>query len=371
MANHRLFGPLAAVFVAALLAATTLTAFAAVPAQAVPPKGGPVVLDGMDPTDHDDCSSPGTGDYIKQSFTGIAPHVRVPNDAWIAVLGSASTRPVCGGEDLATRMTFYLSGVTGLNATPAIYYPDATAIDSFFTGLSSGTLKPMIIWYTDETGPETRAAFAAHATAIAAFPASGGGLFTNENGYAWLTALLPGATYTEGGSSQGPEATALGFTDFGFTNAIVASIWHGHFAGDTGDLKPLTDYPFPDPTSPRVAVSIGGAKVNVGPSPSPSPGPQKQTAKCAKPGQPVAANGVTPLFKTKKCMTDAGQRVKVRVICTSKRASARGEMRLCRLVAGRYLRTYGVTPLKVKLIYSASATAGFERFRKVRDYNVK
>jgi LPXTG-motif cell wall-anchored protein len=44
---------------------------------------------------------------------------------------------------------------------------------------------------------------------------------------------------------------------------MVMACWHGFFTGNVGTLKTLVDYPYPSPTSDRVAVSIGGGEVSL------------------------------------------------------------------------------------------------------------
>ena len=63
--------------------------------------------------------------------------------------------------------------------------------------------------------------------------------------------------------TDGPDATADGTADFGFTNSIVAACWHGYFTGNVGTLKVLVDYPYPNASSTRKAVSIGGGSVSL------------------------------------------------------------------------------------------------------------
>jgi hypothetical protein len=58
--------------------------------------------------------------------------------------------------------------------------------------------------------------------------------------------------------------TAAGVAAFpSLTNQLVEACWHGYFTGDTGTLVPLVDYPYPSPSDPRVAVSIGGASITL------------------------------------------------------------------------------------------------------------
>jgi hypothetical protein len=139
-----------------------------------------------------------------------------------------------------------------------------TEISNFF---SSGitTTPPRMIWIPDDWGRSSsiNQLFTTNAEKIADFVNSGGGLFSSYNNYGWLTALLPSATFNDGGCNGGPEATVDGAADFGLTNNIVAACWHGYFTGNVGTLKVLVDYPYPTPTDSRKAVSIGGGEVSL------------------------------------------------------------------------------------------------------------
>jgi LPXTG-motif cell wall-anchored protein len=143
------------------------------------------------------------------------------------------------------------------------FYNTSTEVTDFFTNIN--TLRPAIIWMPDNWSRPSAVEdiFTAKAEVIADFVNSGGGLFANMGRYGWLTALLPSATYNDGGCNGGPEATSDGTTDFGLTNEMVAACWHGYFTGNVGTLKTLVDYPYPSVTDTRKAVSIGGGSVSL------------------------------------------------------------------------------------------------------------
>lgn len=223
--------------------------------------GGPIVLDGMDPVCHS--GGEGTWGYIGQVLKKVYDGSSIPNNAKIAILGSRATTNSCGGNWNTLMTTKYLNQ---FSTQPSFeFYTTDTSITSFFSSLgSSSSSTPKMIWIPDNwaRSSSTEAIFTSNAEKIADFVNSGGGLFANMGSYGWLTALLPGAVFNNGGCNGGPDATADGSTDFGLTNTMVAACWHGYFTGNVGTLKTLVDYPYPT-GSTRKAVSIGGGSVSL------------------------------------------------------------------------------------------------------------
>lgn len=223
--------------------------------------GGPIVLDGMDPVCHS--GGEGTWGYIGQVLKKVYDGSSIPNNAKIAILGSNPTTNSCGGNWNTLMTTKYLNQ---FSTQPSFeFYTTDASITTFFSSIgSSSASTPKMIWIPDNWGrsSSTEAIFTSNAEKIADFVNSGGGLFANMGSYGWLTALLPGAVFNNGGCNGGPDATASGTTDFGLTNAMVAACWHGYFTGNVGTLKTLVDYPYPN-GSTRKAVSIGGGSVSL------------------------------------------------------------------------------------------------------------
>lgn len=223
--------------------------------------GGPIVLDGMDPVCHS--GGEGTWGYIGQVLKKVYDGSSIPNNAKIAILGSRDTTNSCGGNWNTLMTTKYLNQFS--TAPSFEFLTTDSSINSFFSSLgSSASSTPRMIWIPDNwaRAASTEAIFTSNAEKIADFVNSGGGLFANMGSYGWLTALLPGAVFNNGGCNGGPDATADGAADFGLTNAMVAACWHGYFTGNVGTLKTLVDYPFPT-GSTRKAVSIGGGSVSL------------------------------------------------------------------------------------------------------------
>lgn len=227
--------------------------------------GGPIVLDGMDPVCHASMGE-NTDGYIKKVVKSIYDRSNGPNNGRIAIIGAASaTSAACGGNWTTLLPNKFLAefGTAASGLQPQVdFYSTAAEITAFFSTTISAS-PPRMIWIPDNFGRTTEGLFTSNAEKIADFVNSGGGLFTNMGQYGWLTALLPGAVYNNGGCNGGPEATADGIADFGLSNTIVAACWHGYFTGNVGTLKTLVDYPYPSPTDTRKAVSIGGGSVSL------------------------------------------------------------------------------------------------------------
>lgn len=226
--------------------------------------GGPIVLDGMDPVCHA-AYGENTDQYIAKVLKSVYDQSTMPsNTGKIAILGisSMTTSGGCGGNWTTQLSTKFLAQFT---TVPTVeFITTSTELNTFFSsGITSAP--PRMLWIPDDWGRSgaINTIFTNNAEKIADFVNSGGGLFANYNPYGWLTALLPSAVFNDGGCNGGPEATADGIADFGLSNTIVAACWHGYFTGNVGTLKTLVDYPYPSPSSPRVAVSIGGGEVSL------------------------------------------------------------------------------------------------------------
>lgn len=237
----------------------------AAPSYAGGPGGGPVVLDGMDPVCHSEVGQ-ATDGYIRTVLASIDAQTTNSSSSGIAVIGSDANTATCG-RALGDMMATYLSAIT---PAPAVsYYGSAEDIDAFFSALDAHTVAPALIWIPDNwsnSAPSdpVQTALTSHASGIADFVNAGGGLFSNFGAYGWLTALLPDAVFNGEGCNGGPAVTEAGHQAFPeLTDALVEACWHGYFSGDTDTLVPLVDWPYPDDSSPRVGVAIGGASVTL------------------------------------------------------------------------------------------------------------
>ena len=221
--------------------------------------GGPIVLDGMDPVCHS--GGENTGLYIARVLKKVHDGATNPNNGRIAILGSNGANNSCGSS-WAAKITQYVSEFT--TAPGVDFYTTNAQVESFFASTITSA-QPALIWIPDNWSRSSviEATFTTNAEKIADFVNSGGGLFANMGSYGWLSALLPSATYNNGGCNGGPDATADGVADFALSNSIVAACWHGYFTGNVGTLKTLVDYPYPTASSTRKAVSIGGGSVSL------------------------------------------------------------------------------------------------------------
>lgn len=227
-------------------------------------QGGPIVLDGMDPVCHA-AMGENTDQYIAKVVKSVYDQSSIPgNNGKIAILGIANPNNAggCGNNWNSLLSTKFLAQFT--TAPEVVFINTASELTTFFdTTITSSP--PRMLWIPDDWSRSgaVSTVFTQKAENIADFVNSGGGLFSSVNNYGWLTALLPQAIFNNGGCNGGPEATADGIADFGLSNTIVAACWHGYFTGNLGTLKTLVDYPYPGPSSPRVAVSIGGGEVSL------------------------------------------------------------------------------------------------------------
>lgn len=224
--------------------------------------GGPIVLDGMDPACHA-VYNEGTDRYIAKVLKSVYDQSTMPgNSGKIAILGVGTSVGGCGST-WATQMPRFLANFT---TAPAVEYFNTEAqLDAFFSTTITAT-PPRVLWIPDDWARSSaiNSKFTSNAEKIADFVNSGGGLFSSYNPYGWLTALLPSATFNNGGCNGGPNATTDGSTDFGLTNSDVTACWHGYFTGSFGTLKTLAEWRYPNAvTSPFVAVSIGGGEVSL------------------------------------------------------------------------------------------------------------
>ena len=235
---------------------------------------GPVILGGDDLADH----GSGVGGvniegwlYIQKAVQNILAQANRPgNDGSVAALGSAFSTAISDDTGAAIRSACAALGVT------VNFYDGPAAIDQFFTDLAGGAVNPAMIWLAgyDADTPNNLdasegAALTAHASAIAAYVASGGGLMSHgadDNGvgngpaiaYGWLSSLIPGLNVVNSCEATGAMLTAAGMAAFpGLSNSdidITAGQCHNHFSGALGSLAVLAL----DGSVPRQNFLVGG-----------------------------------------------------------------------------------------------------------------
>jgi hypothetical protein len=237
-------------------------------------QGGPIVLDGMDPVCHA-AMGENTDQYIAKVLKSVYDQSTIPgNNGKIAILGIANPNNAggCGNSDNNWNILLSTKFLAQFPIAPQVEFITTAAELTTFFDTTITSAPPRVLWIPDDwsRSSEVSNVFVSKAENIADFVNSGGGLFSSVNNYGWLTALLPQAVFNNGGCNGGPEATSDGVTDFGLSNTIVKACWHGYFTGNVGTLKTLVDYPYDaidpwtiTPSTPRVAVSIGGGEVSL------------------------------------------------------------------------------------------------------------
>lgn len=224
---------------------------------------GSYILAGTDADDHGFVDAGGNQDgwlFMQRALENIAPGVTNSNKT-VVVLGSSSTALS------AATSAFNLSSLPA--AGWSISVVDGTAnLTNFFTGsgINSAGILLMDSSENNVSGGATAAevgVFTANATKIDTFLGGGGGLFSQANGYGWVSALLPGLSVI-GNSDQGLALTAAGTAAFpGLNNADLSSgPWHNSFA-NTGSIPILATSTNPSLNNAPVVIGAFGGSVTV------------------------------------------------------------------------------------------------------------
>ena len=251
--------------VVALLALASMTLL---PSQVL---AGPFILAGTDADDHGNANGGVNNDgwfFMQRVLENLAaaPSLTTTNQV-VVTLGTSS------GEALnAATSAFNLSSLPGQGWTFQSV-DGVTDINNFFNGTGTWNVNNTGIIMMDSANNvgggasvAERNAFTANATGIDNFLGAGGGLFSQSNGYAWVSALLPNLTIVNGGGS-GAQVTAAGQAAFpGLTNAdLTSGPRHNRF----DDVGALTILATDNSQIPLVIGSAGGSVTNPNP---PTPG---------------------------------------------------------------------------------------------------
>lgn len=207
--------------IAAAVAASSLFAGAAY--------AGPYILAGTDADDHGSATV-GVGAvnedgwfFMQRALENLAGSVTNGNKV-VTILGST------GNAAVAANSAFNLSSLGALGWT--VNTVSTADFATFFGG--GGTLANQGILMMDSGGNigggVSGANFTPFASAINNFVGGGGGLFSQANGYQWLSALLPELTVTNS-QNDGLTLTPAGSTAFpGLSNGdLSAGPWHSYF----------------------------------------------------------------------------------------------------------------------------------------------
>jgi uncharacterized repeat protein (TIGR01451 family) len=275
------------------LAATLVGVFAAlaVPATAGA-VGGPVILGGDDLTSHGGTDATGASEdgwlYMERAVGNVKAKVGRANDNSIAAFGSHDPGPLVhptGGDAGAG-----IKNAAEKHGMTVRYFDTAAEINNGFAQIQTGTYRPAIIWIAGDDAsndisdgpdggcegfivaqgaalPQTEGeAIAANASVINSFVNSGGGLFSHGTCYTWLSALLPGLSTVDGGSSGDLFRTPAGLAAFPSVSDadFNAGPWHNHFEGNFGGLDVLVrSNQINDASGNDAAVVIGGGQVSL------------------------------------------------------------------------------------------------------------
>ncbi len=188
---------------------------------------GPFILAGTDADDHGSFSAGANQDgwfFMQRALENLAPGVTTGNKK-VTILGSTSSSLTAAtsafnNSSLATSLGWIMEVVSVANF--ASFF--ANANDDLGTGIL------MMDSGANIGGGVSGASFVPYATQIDEFLEAGGALFSQANGYQWLSTLLPGLTITSS-QNTGLALTAEGSAAFpGLNNGdLSAGPWHNYF----------------------------------------------------------------------------------------------------------------------------------------------
>jgi len=239
---------------------------------------GTFIISGTDADDHGFASGGVNVDgwlFMQKAIENIAPGV-TNGKKLVTVLGSSSSALS------AANSAFSLSSLPGLGWSLQVVDGDANLSTFFTNGGGAGTNLAdsgiLMMDSSDNNVPggataSERAVFTTNATAIDLFLGAGGGLFSQANGYGWISALLPTLGIVNIQDS-GLALTAAGNAAFpGLTNADLSSgPWHNSFS-NTGSLPILaTSTDFGSFGNPVILGASGGSVTNPNPPSVPDSG---------------------------------------------------------------------------------------------------
>ena len=205
---------------------------------------GPFIFSGTDSDDHGSASGGANQDgwlFMQKALENLAPAITNSNKV-VTILGST------GDAADAANSAFNLSSLAGAGWTVQTV---STANFATFFGAGGGLANAGILMMDSGDnvfGGVDGSAFVPYATAINTFLGNGGGLFSQGNGYDWVSTLVPGLTVTDvggGGVFTSLSLTASGSAAFpGLTNGDLSTgPWHNYFTG-TGAIPILATAPF-------------------------------------------------------------------------------------------------------------------------------
>lgn len=215
-------------------------------------QAGPYILAGTDADDHGGFDGTSNVDgwlFMQRALENLAPGVTTGTKK-VTILGSSF--------DAAAAATSAFAESTLVGSGWTIETVAVGGFATFFgAGGSLGTGILMMDSGINVGGGVDGSAFVPYASAIDTFLGSGGGLFSQANGYGWLSALIPGLG-APGAFASGLSLTPSGTAAFpGLTDPdLSAGPFHNTFTG-VGAIPVLAVYSG-DGGSPVIIGSSGG-----------------------------------------------------------------------------------------------------------------
>jgi hypothetical protein len=191
---------------------------------------GPVILSGTDADDHGSASATANIDgwfFMQRVVENLAPQVSNGNKV-VAILGSTSDAAAAANSAF-DKSNLAAAGWTRANIGVA-------DLAGFFAGTGASNVGNAGMILLDSgsnvTGGVDGTTFVPYANNINNFVGNGGGLFSQANGYEWLSALIPTLNVVDQGAT-GINLTAAGNSAFpGLTDDdLSAGPWHNYFTG--------------------------------------------------------------------------------------------------------------------------------------------
>jgi hypothetical protein len=225
-------------------------------------QAGPFILAGTDADDHGYASAGINYDgwlFMQKVLENLGAGVTNSNQV-VAILGSTSSALS------AANSAFDNSSLSGAGGWSRTYVP-TTSFAGFFNGTDTVNINNAGILMMDSgvnniSGGVDGSAFVPYANDINAFVGAGGGLFSQANGYEWLSALLPSVTVADE-SYTGISLTAAGHANFpGLTDAdLSAGPYHERFE----NFSPIPSLGISSVTGNTIIIGgTGGSITNPG-----------------------------------------------------------------------------------------------------------
>lgn len=233
---------------------------------------GPFILAGTDADDHGFFDGTNNQDgwfFMQRALENLSTAASLTNTLKRVVNLGSSSSALAAATSAFNQSSLATSGWTFVNVDT-----DA-AITSFFDGSGTDNINNTSLIMMDSgnnvgggSSNSERAIFTANATVIDTFLGAGGGLFSQANGYGWVSALLPSLT-VNAGQSSGISLTAAGSAAFpSLTNAdLSAGPYHNEFT----NIGALTVLGEETATGDFVIIGSSGGSVSA-PTPVPEPG---------------------------------------------------------------------------------------------------